>query len=84
LDRLIKLGIVSKRRTNSGLFYDILADRDDLLNFVKSYHPGIWKRWAGRLGDLVASAGVKRADKGGSLQVARPMPPVVVELIGKR
>jgi DNA-binding CsgD family transcriptional regulator len=84
LDRLIKLGIVSKRRTNSGLFYDILADRDDLLSFVKSYHPGIWKRWAGRLGDLVASAGVKRADKGGSLQVARPMPHAVVELIGKR
>jgi DNA-binding MarR family transcriptional regulator len=84
MDRLIQLGIISKRRTSSGTFYEIAADRNDVLSFVKSYHPEVWKGWAGRLGELVVSAGVKRADKGGSVQGEGPMPPAVVELIGKR
>jgi len=84
MDRLIQLGIVSRGRTSRGTFYEMAADRDDVLSFVKSYHPKVWKGWAGRLGDLVVSAGVKRADKGGSIQGVGPMPPAVVELIGKR
>lgn len=84
MDRLLQLGIVSKRRTSAGIFYDIVADRGDVLTFVKSYHPEVWKRWVGRLGDLVVSAGIERDDKGASLLGARPMPPAVVELIGKR
>ena len=84
MDRLVQLGIVSKRRTSAGMLYEIAADRGDVLTFVKSYHPEVWKRWAGRLGDLAVGPVVKRAEKGGSLQGARPMAPAVVELIGKR
>jgi len=84
MDRLVQLGVVSKRRTGAGILYDVAADRGDVLTFVRSYHTEVWKRWAGRLGDLVVGVEVKRADKGGSLQGARPMPPAVVELIGKR
>jgi predicted transcriptional regulator len=83
MDRLIQLGMVSKRKTSRGVFYQIEADRDDVVGFVKSYHPEVWKRWSARLGDLVVSARVKGADMGGSLGV-RPTPPAVVELIGKR
>ena len=84
MDRLVQLGVVSKTRTGRGTLYEAAAAREDVLTFVRSYHPEAWRRWAGRLGDLVVSVGVKRADKGGSLQEARPMPPAVVELIGKR
>lgn len=84
VDRLIQLGMIGKRRTSRGTFYEMAAGRDDVLSFVKSYHPEVWKVWAGRLGDLVVSAGVKRADEGGPIQGAGSMPPAVVELIGKR
>jgi DNA-binding MarR family transcriptional regulator len=86
MDRLIQLGIIGKRRTSRDTLYEIGADRDDVLSFVKSYHPEVWKRWASRLGDPVVSmsAAVKRADNIGSLQGVGPMPPAVVELIGKR
>jgi DNA-binding MarR family transcriptional regulator len=84
MDRLVQLGMVSKRRTRAGMSYEIAADRDEVLSFVKSYHPEVWKKWAGRLGDLVVSAGVKRADEGGSIRAVVEMPPAVVELIGKR
>jgi DNA-binding MarR family transcriptional regulator len=84
LQRLIQLGVVGSRRASEGTLYEVTADRDDVLSFVKSYHPGAWKRWAGRLGDLAASGRVERADKGGPLQGLGPMPPAVVELIGKR
>jgi DNA-binding MarR family transcriptional regulator len=84
MDRLIKLGLVGKKRTSAGTVYEVMADRDDVLSFVKSYHPEVWKRWAGRLAGLVVSAGAKGVDKGGSLQRAGLMPPAVVEVIGKR
>ncbi|MDA4115765.1 MAG: winged helix-turn-helix transcriptional regulator [Thaumarchaeota archaeon] len=84
MDRLVQLGVVTKRRTGAGILYDVAADRGDVLTFVRSYHPEVWKKWARRLADLVVSAGLESADKGGSLQRARPMPPAVVELIGKR
>jgi DNA-binding MarR family transcriptional regulator len=84
MDRLLRLGLVNKTRMRNGISYEVAAERGDLLAFVKSYHPEVWRRWAGRLGDLVATAGANRGNKGGSLQGARPMPPAVVELIGKR
>jgi len=80
--RLIQLGLVSKSRSSRGISYEVVAERSDVLAFVKSYHPDVWKRWARRLSDLAASAEVERAQEG-SLQRARPMPPAVVELIGK-
>jgi DNA-binding transcriptional ArsR family regulator len=84
MDRLTRLGVVSKRRTSDGTVYEVAADRDDVLRFVRSYYPRTWKRWAGRLGSLVARAGVEQVATGGPLHAARTMPPVVVEMIGKR
>ena len=43
VDRLVQLGMISKRRTSRGTFYEMAADRDDVLSFVKSYHPEVWK-----------------------------------------
>jgi DNA-binding MarR family transcriptional regulator len=84
MDRLAQLGVVSKTRNSGGALYEVAADRGEVLSFVRSYHPEAWKRWARRLGALVAGAGVEFGDKGGSPQEARPMPPAMVELIGKR
>lgn len=84
MDRLTHLGVVSKRRTSEGTLYEVAADQDDVLHFVRSYYPETWKRWAGRLGALVARAGVEPVSKGGPLQASRTMSPVVVEMIGKR
>jgi DNA-binding transcriptional ArsR family regulator len=84
MDRLTRLGVVSKRRTREGTLYEVAADRGDVLRFVRSYYPETWKRWAGRLGGLVARAGLEPVTKGGPLQAARNMSPVVVEMIGKR
>jgi DNA-binding MarR family transcriptional regulator len=82
MDRLVHLGVVSKKRTSRGVVYEVLADRDDILSFVRSYHSQVWKRWAGRLAGLVVSAGAKRVDKGGSARKVGLMPTAVVELIG--
>ena len=84
MDRLIKLGVVSKKRSSMRTVYEVTADRDDIVSFVKSYHPEVWKRWAGRLANFVMGAGTKGVDKGGALQRTGLMPPAVVEVIGKR
>ncbi len=84
LHRLIELGVVGRRRAREGAFYEVTADRADVLTFVKSYHPEAWKRWSGRLGELAVSGRAKLADEGGPLQGLGAMPPAVVELIGKR
>jgi DNA-binding transcriptional ArsR family regulator len=84
MDRLIKLGIVSKRRSSVGMVYEVTADPHDIVSYVKSYYPAVWKRWAGRLADFVLSAGTKTVDKGGALQRAGLLPPAVVETIGAR
>lgn len=84
MDRLIRLGVVGKRRTREGILYEVAADRADVLRFVESYYPETWKRWAGRLGDRVPSASGAPVVKEGAPQTGRAMPPVVVEMIGKR
>jgi DNA-binding MarR family transcriptional regulator len=73
MSRLVRLGVLSKRRTRRGVAYEVAASRDEVLSFVKSYHPEVWRRWAGRLGE-----------KNRSLLGARLTPPAVVELVGKR
>jgi DNA-binding MarR family transcriptional regulator len=85
MDRLLQLGVVRKERTSRGVVYEVVADRDDILSFVKSYHSGVWKRWAGRLASLAVSAGAKAVDKSGSAQTLGLTPTAaaaVVELIG--
>jgi len=83
MDRLIQLGVVSRKRTNRGIFYELAADRDDVMSFVKSYHPEVWKKWSGRVSNLVVIQGMQ-VDKGGPMQQVRLAPTAVVELIGKR
>jgi DNA-binding Lrp family transcriptional regulator len=89
MDRLLKLGMISKRRTSPGwgTTYEVLADRGDILDFVKSYHPEVWKRWAGRFTGI-ASLGEKRMDRveentESADEVTGLMPPPVVEMIGR-
>lgn len=68
MERLVQLGAVSRRRERRGNLYVVAADRGDILKFVKSYYPAVWKRWAGMLSSIVVTAEVKRVDKGGPLQ----------------
>ena len=82
MDRLVQLRVVSKKRTSSGVAYEVVADRNDILSFVKSYHPEVWRRWAGRLPSLAVSSGEKRFDKDGSARGVGLMPTAMVELIG--
>ncbi len=81
MSRLLRLGVVGKKRTSKGLVYEVLADHDDVLRFVKSYHPQVWRRWALRLTDLAVSARERRLDKAGPQGVGLT-PPAMVELIG--
>jgi DNA-binding MarR family transcriptional regulator len=83
MDRLIQLGVVSKSRTGGWVVYKLAADRDDILGFVESYHPEVWKRWTGRPSNIVVSVGARRV-RGGPVQRMGLAPPAVVELIGKR
>lgn len=84
MDRLVQLGVVSRKRTGMGNVYEVAADRDDALRFLKSFYPDVWKKWSGSLGEIVVIAGAKHVDKRGALQGAGLMAPAVVELIGKR
>jgi len=83
MDRLIQLGVVSRTRTSMGLIYELAADRNDVMGFVKSYHPDVWKRWSGRLSNIVVGAEAQ-VSKEGQMQRVRLAPTAVVELIGKR
>lgn len=67
MERLVGLGIVRKGR---GPSYEVAANKDDVLGFVKAYHAEVWRRWSGRLSGLLVTAPVKRADRGGSLERA--------------
>lgn len=84
MDRLVELGVVRKGKARKGLAYEVAVRREDVIGLVKSYHLQVWKRWAGRLTNLSASAGVERSEEGGPRQGRRLVSPAVVELIGKR
>jgi len=83
MDRLVQVGLVCRSRNRKGLMYELVADREEVVTFVKRYHPGVWKRWSGRLPSTV-SEGVRRASKVAPTQGLRLTPAAVVELIGKR
>lgn len=78
MSRLVQLGIVTKRRTGRGNLYEVAADRQAVLNFVESYHPGVWRSWSDRLGG-VEGQGHALAEERSS-----PALPAVVESIGNR
>lgn len=78
MSRLVQLGIMTKKRTGRGNLYEVAADRQAVLNFLKSYHPGVWRSWSDRLGGLEG--------QGPALAEGRSIPalPAVVESIGSR
>jgi DNA-binding transcriptional ArsR family regulator len=84
LERLVQLGVVSKKRTGRETLYDVAADHEEVLKFVKDYHREVWKKWVGRLSGFAVASGAKNVVKGASLQRVGLMAPAVVELIGKR
>jgi len=71
LERLVASGVVSRVQGSGAILYAVSADREDLVSFVKAYHPEVWKRWSGRLANIVIAAEVNRVDKGGSLKRSR-------------
>jgi DNA-binding transcriptional ArsR family regulator len=82
MGRLVRQGILRKRRTSKGIAYEVLADRAELLQFVKEYHPAVWRRWARRLTVLTLSAGDAKAE-GGKITRVGPIRPALVYLIGR-
>jgi DNA-binding MarR family transcriptional regulator len=82
LERLVRNGLVAKEKTRKGTAYKLSADRDEVMSFVKAYHPDVWRRWSGRLAHVILVVGATRVGKGGAAQRARQMPPSVVETIG--
>jgi len=60
----------------------VVADPDDIVSFVKSYHPSDWKRWADRLKTAAASEEGRRGVTGVPIRRAGLMPAAVVKLIG--
>jgi len=83
MERLLKTGLVVKNRKRTGgeNAYQVVADRDDIVGFVKVYHPDVWKRWASRLSTADAAEG-RRVITEGSLRGAGVMQAAVVKLIG--
>lgn len=71
MDRLVGLGLVTKGRGLGGPPYAVAASKEEVLTFVKTYHPEVWRRWSGRLSGLLVAAPAKRDDKGGNLRRAR-------------
>jgi predicted transcriptional regulator len=82
LERLMQTGLVGKKRTSGGMVYQVVADPDDIVSFVKSYHPSVWKRWADRLKTAAASKEGRRGVAGMPIRRAGLMPAAVVKLIG--
>jgi len=54
MKRLVEAGLVKARRQGSFVYYTAKGDPVKILTLLKSYHPRIWERWAGRLADLLA------------------------------
>ena len=54
MKRLVEAGLVKARRQGSFVYYMVKGDPVKILRLLKSYHPRIWERWAGRLADLLA------------------------------
>ena len=53
IDRLLRLGVIGRTRRGKSVTYEVLAGRDDILRFVRYYHPSVWEKWAGRLSEIV-------------------------------
>jgi len=76
MERLVQSGVVRKNKASRASTYEVAADREDVLRFIRSYHPSTWEKWACRLGE----GGTGDADTELRAGVMRP---AVVELVGK-
>jgi DNA-binding MarR family transcriptional regulator len=59
IDRLVKMGLL-KRGATDGAPYEAAVDRDEVLTYVKTYHPDAWRRWSGRQ-RMMVEAGAQRS-----------------------
>jgi DNA-binding MarR family transcriptional regulator len=82
LERMMRTGLVGKKKTVRGTVYQVVVDRDEIVSFVRSYHQDVWKRWAGRLATAVVGEERKSVVKRGSIGPAGLMPTAVVKPIG--
>ena len=53
MDRLLRLGVVGRKKVGKSTAYEVIARREDILNLISKYHPSIWEKWAGRMHDVV-------------------------------
>jgi DNA-binding MarR family transcriptional regulator len=89
MDRLLKLGMIRKKRASGGggsMVYEVAADRDDTIDFVKNYHAEVWKRWAGRFTGIAGSGRMRIDGAAHGLESVNEkglIPPPVVEMIGR-
>lgn len=84
MSRLIESGVVRGKRASRGISYEVASDPDTILNLVKAYHPEVWKRCAGRLGDRPVAHRATVAQNRWPFVGARLLLPAVVEVVEKR
>jgi len=53
MDRMVKEGVVARKRVGKFVEYRVTVGADDLIELVKEYHPTLWERWAGRFADIM-------------------------------
>lgn len=52
IDRLARLGVISRRREGRTVVYQVIANPREILDFIRNYQPGTWERWASRMHDI--------------------------------
>lgn len=57
MERLVRHGLVRKSNGGRGMVYGSTVEKDVVLRFVKTYHPGVWRRWGPRMGGIVVRVG---------------------------
>jgi predicted transcriptional regulator len=59
MDRMVKEGVVARKKAGKFVEYRVTVSADDLIRLVKEYHPTLWERWAGRFADIMFGLGRK-------------------------
>lgn len=52
IDRLARLGVISRKRDGRTVVYQVIASPQEILSFIRHYQPGTWERWASRMHDI--------------------------------
>ena len=55
--RLSDAGLIEAKHDRANVRYLIGDDRAEILALLKSYHPGVWDRWADRLANMILDMG---------------------------